>query len=61
MERWVKRIFDWLFSEQLNNWYTDEARWPAKRTYKMFKQWFAFSLHTMVWDSVEGPVDKLAY
>ncbi|MBL7923924.1 MAG: hypothetical protein JNL88_06980, partial [Bacteroidia bacterium] len=58
MERWLQRNFDWLFCEQLNNWYTDERLWPSKRTFKLFKEWFGYSLHTMVWDSVAGPIDK---
>src|SRR5688572_3091269 len=61
MERWLKRNFDWLFCEQLNNWYTDENGWPSKRTFKIFKEWFDYSLHTMVWDSVAGPIGKIEY
>ena len=58
MERWLKRNFEWIFCEQLNNWCTEENRWPPKLTFKMFKEWFNYSLHTMVWDSVAGPIDK---
>lgn len=61
MENWLKRNFDWLFCEQLNEWYTDEDGWPQKRTFKLFKEWFNYSLHTMVWDGVQGPIDKIEY
>ncbi|MBL7902462.1 MAG: hypothetical protein JNK73_10735 [Bacteroidia bacterium] len=61
MERWLKKNFDWLFCEQLNNWYVDEDLWVQNRTFKMFKEWFSYSLHPMVWDSVEGPIDKIEY
>ena len=59
MERWVSRNFDWLFCEQLNSWYSDEYVWIQNRTFKMFKEWFDYSLHTMVWDSQDGPIDKM--
>lgn len=59
MERWLKRHYDWFFCEQLNNWYLDEDLWVKNRTFKMFKEWFDYSLHTMVWDSQDGPIEKL--
>lgn len=58
MEKWMKKHFDRLFADQLNGWYTDPAMWPQNRTFKMFKEWFSYSLYTMVWDTLEGPVEK---
>lgn len=36
VENWLKRSFDKLFMEQLNNWYLDESLWPQNRTLKMW-------------------------
>jgi len=61
MEAWLEEHFDWFFCEQMNNWNTDEALWVQNRTFNMFREWFHYSLHTMVWDTVEGPIKKLKY
>ncbi len=29
------------------------------RTLKMFKEWFDYSMHTMVWDTEEDDIEKL--
>lgn len=58
MENWLKKNFDDIFSDQLNNWIIDENLWPKNRTFKMFKEWFNYSLHTMVWDTEESFIDK---
>ena len=58
VENWLKRNFDKLFMEQLNNWYLDETVWPKNRTFKMFKEWFDYTLCTMVWDTETKPLEK---
>ncbi|MBK6627085.1 MAG: hypothetical protein IPJ87_13325 [Flavobacteriales bacterium] len=58
VERWVKKHFDELFVNELNDWCTDEERWPKDRTYKMFAAWFEVEVHSMVLDLEEGPVTK---
>jgi hypothetical protein len=58
MEAWLMKKFDLIFSDQLNNWYIDEELWPQKRTFKMFKEWFDYSLHTMIWDTEESFIEK---
>lgn len=59
MEKWLKRNFDQIFSDQLNNWYIDESCWVPKRTFKMFKEWFDYSLHDMILDTLEKPIKKI--
>ena len=56
--RWVKEHFDELFVNELNDWYTDEERWPQDRSYEMFAEWFDVELHSMVLDLEDGPVTK---
>lgn len=49
-DRLLRRCFDDIFTEQLNNWYRDTTTWPSKRTFKMFRQWFEWSYHSMIFD-----------
>ena len=58
MESWLKKNFDELFAEQLNNWYVDETMWPQKRTFKMFCDWFDYSLHPIIVDTQKGWIEK---
>jgi hypothetical protein len=58
MEKWMKKNFDSLFSDQLNGWYTDKAMWPQNRTLEMFKEWFSYNFYTMIWDTQEGFIEK---
>jgi hypothetical protein len=58
MEKWMKKHFDMLFTDQLNGWYTDKSMWPQNRTFKLFKEWFTYSLYTMVWDTQEDFIEK---
>ncbi len=59
IEKWLKKNFNELFSEQLFQWYVDESMWPQKRTYKVFGEWFEYSLHTMIFDTQKGFIEKL--
>src|SRR5688572_8303252 len=49
MEKWIEKNFDSLFTDLLNGWYTDKTMWPQNRTFKMFREWVSYSLHTMIW------------
>lgn len=46
------------FVNELNDWCTDENRWPQHRTHKLFTEWFSVEVHSMVLDLEEGPVTK---
>jgi hypothetical protein len=56
--QWLKRNYDGIFTNELNDWYTNEDRWPKKRTYKMFSDWFAVEVHSMILDLEDDPVTK---
>lgn len=58
MEKWLKKNYDSIFCDQLNNWYTDENLWPQIRSFKIFKEWFDYSLHTMIFDTQNGEINK---
>lgn len=59
MEKWLRKNFDELFEEELHGWYTDEAMWPPKRNFKMFVEWFSYSLYPVILDTQQGSIEKL--
>ena len=58
IENWLKKNFDNIFQNELNNWHTEEKDWPQKRTYSQFTRWFVFEIHSMVLDLEDKPVIK---
>ncbi len=58
IERWIKRNFDKIFLNELNDWHTDENDWPAKRTYKMFQEWFEVEIHSFIIDLEDMEIIK---
>lgn len=58
IEKWLKKNYDKIFQNELNNWHTDENDWPHKRTYKLFKDWFDVEIHTMILDLEEIAITK---
>ena len=58
IENWLKRNFDEIFQNELNNWHTDESAWPPKRTYRQFKEWFDVEIHSMIVDMEDDEIIK---
>ena len=58
IERWLSRNFDKIFVTELEGWLTIESDWPAKRTYKLFKEWFEVEIHSMIFDLEEFEIVK---
>jgi hypothetical protein len=58
IKKWVNKNFDYIFANELNDWYTDEAAWPENRNLKMFKDWFDVEVHSMILDLEESEVRK---
>ncbi|AVR44248.1 hypothetical protein C7S20_02650 [Christiangramia fulva] len=58
VEKWVSKNFESIFTNELNDWCTNEDEWPAQRTYKLFKEWFNIEIHSMILDLEEEPVLK---
>ncbi len=52
-ERWLKKNFDKIFENELNDWHTDEKDWPQERDFKLFKEWFEYEIHSMILDLEE--------
>lgn len=58
IKNWLKRKFDSIFVNELNNWHTNENDWPKNRTYKQFVEWFEIEIHSMVLDMEETEIEK---
>ena len=56
LERWLKANYSRLFEVELESWYTDPKLWPRKRSYDMFKEWFAPDYHSVLIDLAEGEI-----
>ncbi len=55
----TKKNFDEIFTNELNDWCTDEKTWPQKRDYKTFIKWFDVEVSTMILDLEDDPVTKM--
>lgn len=58
IDQFIQSQWPTIFEMELDSWHTRDAEWPAPRTLKMFREWFAVELHEMVWDSVKGPLRR---
>lgn len=58
IESWLKRNFDKIFVNELNNFHTDENDWPQKRTFKIFNEWFMVEISTLIVDLLQTPIVK---
>jgi len=55
---WLKKNSEKLFHMALEGWTTNKKKWPQKRSYKMFREWFKVEIATMVYDMECEPVYK---
>ncbi len=56
VELWVKRNYKLLFEMELEGWYTKPELWPKVRSLKVFREWFDVEYHTVLIDTVGGPI-----
>jgi len=56
--KWIKKNFDDIFTNELNDWCIDESTWPKNRNYKMFSDWFETEINSMILDLEDDPVTK---
>jgi hypothetical protein len=57
MEKYIKGNYEDIFISELSAWYTDEKMFP-KINYPLFREWFEISTYTMIFDTVNSPIDK---
>lgn len=58
VEKWLRKNFDDVFVNELNEWSEDQSDWPANRTYKMFCDWFEVKICSMIYDLGTSPLIK---
>lgn len=58
IEKWISINYKDLFEDELHGWYTDESLWPKKRDRKTFDAWIEVEWHSVIIDTVEGPIEK---
>jgi hypothetical protein len=57
IENYIRKNYKEIFYHLLSEWYLDESVYP-KMTYKIFKEWFKISIHTVFIDMVNKPISK---
>jgi hypothetical protein len=55
-EGWLMRNYKPLFEEELYAWCLAEHLWPPKRDYMTFREFFEVRFHSIVLDTVGGPL-----
>ena len=55
--KYLKANYEGIFLNELMSWYTDPQMFP-KMTYALFQQWFEVSSHSMIFDTLNQPIDK---
>ncbi len=55
---YLKRNYKPVFEDQLWNWCTDLNTRPKKLTWKMFEEWFDYSIQSMVLDTTPDAIIK---
>jgi hypothetical protein len=57
IENYFKSTYEDIFVNELSAWYTDEKMFP-KITYPLFWDWFEISTNTMIFDTIDSPIQK---
>ena len=51
-EKFLRKHSSEIFTQIVGDWYTDPEMWPKNRSWKVFKEWFDYEIHTMVFDMI---------
>lgn len=57
-DTYIRKQFDIYFESELEAFEIYEENWPAKRSFKMFQEWFHFSFSSLVYDMENQPIYK---
>lgn len=58
LEVWMRKKYSKIFEFELDSWRTDKKKWPQRRNFKMFKEWFRYDVTTTIFDFEKTPVSK---
>ena len=56
LKKWLKKNYKKIFELELDGWYTDPSLWPKKRKFELFNEFFEVELHSILIDTVDGPI-----
>lgn len=59
IEAWLKKNFHKIFLKELSAWHLIIDDYPRQFSFKMFKEWFDYTIHPMVVDLEEDDITKL--
>jgi hypothetical protein len=54
--RYLAKLKPTLFVMELASWNRDPNTWPEDRSARAFNAWFDLEIHSIVWDTVDGPI-----
>jgi hypothetical protein len=54
--RYLAKLKPLLFEMELASWNRDPATWPQDRSVRAFNRYLEIEVHSMVWDTVNGPI-----
>lgn len=57
-QRFIRLHYPEIFETELDQWYTDQAYWPAERDIRLFHAWFEVEFHSMIIDLVGEKIHK---
>jgi hypothetical protein len=57
IENYISQIYQHIFVRELEAWNTDPLNFP-EITYDRFQRWFTVSSHTVIFDTVNEPLEK---
>src|SRR5580698_3312169 len=57
IENYITKNYKEIFYHLLSEWYLGESVYP-KMNYKIFREWFKISIHTVIFDMVNKPINK---
>jgi len=57
IRKYIGQHYEAIFISELEAWYTDPEAFP-EISYELFEEWFSFSSHTMIFDTVNKPLKK---
>lgn len=58
---YLKKNFKPIFEEEIFEWCIDEEFWPENLTWKLFEEWFHYSIQSMVEDTLDEALLKDEY
>ena len=53
----LKRACEEIFEQELESWDRLEEAWPKDRSFEAFQRWFDFSIHWMIFDFADQPLE----